>query len=211
MARWNISDPDHIFVDSKRTDVLFEALGRGAGSHLIGQSPFSLKDAAINIPIERFNGDKDIITKNRQSSDWTELWDDPFFLPYTLCISSSPSEVMGHMAAMRLFLRAIAKTKSEKRAGIPKWHTLYGGYTDKLRNADVKSDINLLVISNIASNSTDLKIEKLRDIMAMYSDIPKVLVMANENPMDFMMDKLHMPVNMALWLGEKRKPKTNNL
>lgn len=170
----------------------------------MNQTPFRLSDVALDIKIE-LQKETVLIGKRRQSQDFKQLWDDPYLGPYTLCISSSPSEVMAQMTAMRLFLRAIAATRKHSLPGVPRWHTIYGGWGDKLRDEERDREINFLVLDNVVSDSTATKIEKLRDILKRYGDIPKVIVTSSESPIDFMSTTLKMGVNFALWLGFKRK------
>jgi hypothetical protein len=206
MSKWDIDSPNHIFIDKSegKTAVLFEALGAGAAKTLLHQAPFTIPEVAIDIKIE-VKGNVSILGKRRQSQDFKELWDDPYMAPYTMCISSSPSEIMAQMTAMRLFLRAISMTRKHELPGVPRWHTILGGFNDPLRDAPRNRDINFLFLGNVVSDSTASKIEKLRDLLHIYGDIPKVIVTANENPIDFMSDTMKMGVNFALWLGHKRK------
>jgi hypothetical protein len=76
---------------------------------------------------------------------------------------------------------------------------------DTLRDEPVRRDINLLVLSNVVANSTPYKLEKLRDIIALYSNIPKIVVTSDGNPIEFFAQQLHLPINHALWIGSKKR------
>lgn len=207
LSDWDITNPNHIFINPNVSDVLYEALGGGAAQSLIQQSPFRL-DRSVNTIEIQTRGSKKIISKIKQAQDFKDLWANPYAAPFSLCISSAPSEVMAQMVAMRLFLRAIAMTRKRHLEGLPKWHSVLGGWSDDaLRDGPMDYNINFLVLGNVEENSTPTKIEKLRDIVTRYSNVPKVIVTANGSPVDFMHDILKMPVHYAIYLGPiKKKP-----
>lgn len=66
------------------------------------------------------------------------------------------------------------------------WHSVYGNPTDELRdNKEMFNKIkgsSLLVLSNIAVNSTAMKIEKVRDLLNMYSSIPRIVCVGGMDP-----------------------------
>lgn len=206
MTKHNLSDPNLIAIDKRGKATLGRAIAGGASRALATARPFMLKDQLRNITVATDQGNKPI-SKNRQFKDWKGLWEDPYFAPYTLVISSSPSELMSHMVGMRLFLRANAMTKKDPEIkGRPLWHTIYGGIgEDKLRDRVKDTEINFLVLSNVPDNATPYKLEKLRDILSRYNHIPKVVVTSAACPIEFMSDTIRMPANFAIYLGAKKE------
>ena len=88
---------------------------------------------------------------------------------------------------------------------MPLWHKVYGGYQDTLwdRHSDEKP--SLLIISNVVDGAGNVKIEKTRDLLEMYSHIPRIVVMGGQDPLTFFGTKLYYPINAGLYLGPKNK------
>lgn len=77
------------------------------------------------------------------------------------------------------------------------WHSVYGGFNDELRDDRVKADerlkkCSLLIISNLAENSTAIKVEKTRDLLTRYSHINRVVVTAGVSPVEYAKNVLHV-------------------
>lgn len=75
-----------------------------------------------------------------------------------------------------------------------RWITLYGDYA----NPHIRDDIaapSMLVITNLCPNSTNVKLEKARDIIEFYPDVPRVIVVAGQDPMTFLVTRLFLPIN----------------
>src|ERR1700737_4265309 len=56
----------------------------------------------------------------------------------------------------------------------PIWAPMYGGF-DNPYMSDDKAAPTMLVITNITPNSTSMKLEKARDLIEKYSDIPRIV------------------------------------
>lgn len=205
MSRRDRNNPDQIFVDGEAEPTLQRALTAGASRMLLRQPPFMLKDNILNIMVADSKGHRQH-GKQRQHADYKEVWDNPFGAAYTFCISSTPGEIMAQMVAMRLFLRATSIAAKED-LGQPLWHSVYGGYSvkDRLQNEPRDHTIPFLILGNVPTDATPVKIERLRDILTRYSNIPRVIVTSDGDPIEFMLGTLKMPVNFALHLGAKRE------
>lgn len=95
--------------------------------------------------------------------------------------------------AMQYALQIVANLTSE--VGKPfYWHMLYGNPRDKLRDEDHKleRDCRLLVISNLAENSTAMKVEKARDLLDKFSHIPRILTVGGIDPVLYSRNVLHI-------------------
>jgi hypothetical protein len=82
--------------------------------------------------------------------------------------------------------------KFEHRADIH-WEAIFGGF----ENALIKKDIEptMLILSNLAENSTSVKIEKARDLIERFPNIPRIVVCCGEDPMSFASTKLYTPAH----------------
>lgn len=204
MTTFDRKDPNVIAIDKRARATLEKVFSSGASRLLISQAPFMIKDHLNDIKVATNKGNR-LISKKSQFTDYEELWNDPFHLPYTFVISSSPNDIMAQMVALRFMLRAQSfASKTEK--GRPVWHPIFGGISeDKLRDNNRDRSIGMLILSNVPNTSTSYKFEKLRDILTRYSDIPKVIVTTDSDPVAFMQDFIKMPANYVMYLGAKKE------
>jgi hypothetical protein len=79
-----------------------------------------------------------------------------------------------------------------------------GSWHDRLRDG-ADDQPSMLIVSNITVNSTNVKLEKLRDLLEMYSHIPRIVVVTGIDPVTFANTKLMMPVSNVLQLATARK------
>ncbi len=129
---------------------------------------------------------------------------------YTMVISSRHEERTSMMCAATIFMRAISKhTKSAATTPLPYMHSIYGGRHDRLRDEpkfrEGVGNVSLLVLTNLAENSTREKIEKARDLMHIYSSVPRILVVSGCDPLEFCLDHLYIKPTRVLWLGRNAK------
>jgi hypothetical protein len=86
------------------------------------------------------------------------------------------------------------------------WHTLYGGFDNKImKDYDEiygKASPTILVLSNLTPNSTSVKLEKARDLIERFCDIPRIIVNAGEDPMSFLTTRLYVQVNAVAYFSE---------
>lgn len=81
------------------------------------------------------------------------------------------------------------------------WHTLYGGFDNPLMK-EMSEPPTMIVICNLTPQSTNIKLEKARDILEKYPDIPRIVVIAGTDPMSFLTTKLFVPVHAVLYLAD---------
>jgi len=155
--------------------------------------------------------EKRIVPSATQLSKFKRSWDNPSG-SWLLIIGSDIDEDYSMVAAIGLMWQSTIK-HAQNPLSYPRpflWR-LFGGNYDRLRQNDEFrtgiGNIGLLIMSNLAENSTLDKIEKCRDLIAMYSDIPKVVVVAGCDPLVFSTEKLHINPTRVLYLGRKRQVK----
>lgn len=85
------------------------------------------------------------------------------------------------------------------------WYPLYSGFKtsllDRVMNGEA-SKPSMLVISNLTPNSTQYRLEKARDIIEYFNDIPRIVVCAGEDPMSFLATRLFVPINGVFYTSE---------
>lgn len=123
---------------------------------------------------------------------------------YVLGISSFPSDVLAKHLAISLMDKACTAwqvSKNKRGKSMPVWHRVYGGYYDTLRDRISDDRPSMLVLSNITPDLTNIKLEKIRDLLEKYNDIPRIVVMSGEDPLTFFGNRLHYPINVGILLG----------
>jgi hypothetical protein len=83
----------------------------------------------------------------------------------------------------------------------PVWATLYGGFDNPYLSND-KASPTILVISNLTPNSTTTKLEKARDLIEAFPDIPRIVLCAGMDPLSFLTTRLHVPVHGLAYFSE---------
>lgn len=118
---------------------------------------------------------------------------------YLYVIGAKNTDLLPKIAAFLIYKSAFNLATS------PYWHYIDGSFKDKLRDDEnfrsysVPSP-NLLVLTGLATNSSAIKFDKCRDLLEMYSNIPRIVVVQGENPLTFNDNHLFMTVNRALFL-----------
>lgn len=146
------------------------------------------------------------ISVKRQIAMFTSLMENPLRGHPIIGIGSFPTDLRAKMLAVNIMHRVITfqdKTSSSRyaRKDYPLWHKVYGGFKDTLRDEGLPDSASMLILSNIDVLSTNHKIEKVRDILEMYSNIPRVVIVTGCCPMEFFANKLHLPMDMGFYMG----------
>ena len=182
---------------------------QGLPGYLFRQRDFDLKDYVRRWVHDPGNMHPKQYSQADQLLDWETLREDTAGHSYVACISSEPNDLRAKVAAAGLALNALRIHRENRRAythSAPKWHTVTGGFSDRLKDARGTEFANfrgLLVLSNVVAESTYQKWELLRDILELYSNCPRVVVTSGSDPVSFFND-LHYPLNYHLWIRSKR-------
>jgi hypothetical protein len=150
------------------------------------------------------------VTPSRQASDLARYMRNILKHTTSMCISSHPTDLKAKWLAsylMRLAIEEYNETRPVRRT-LPLWHKVYGSFGDPLRDDSRRQTPSLLVISNIVIDSTPLKIEKVRDLIELYDNIPKIVVTGGPPPCDLFANKLHLPLGLGIYLGSESRIRT---
>lgn len=154
------------------------------------------------------------ISPAKQYKVLCSVLDHPLRSAYTIGISSFPSDARAKHLAITIMHRAILAYKSATRRrnglALPLWHRVYGGFNDVLRDKQVDTPC-MLIISNIGVESTPSKIEKVRDILEKFSNIPRIVVMGGDPPCNLFANKLHFPMKAGFYLGPDNYVRTREI
>lgn len=157
--------------------------------------PFKWNPVTFATESEQLN--HKFVEPHKQDQSLMMFLDDPL-TPMIMGISGSPDDSKAkYMAAYLVDVHM----KHMKGHANPLWATVYGGFDNPYINND-KASPTLVVITNLTPNSTTTKLEKARDIIEYYPDVPRLIVVAGMDPMSFLTCKLHIPVNGLIYLSE---------
>lgn len=153
---------------------------------------------AFGLESEKLN--EKIIEESKQD-DSLRMFLNDMSLPLVYCVAGSPDDTQAKYFAAYLAQRMLDKHPHARIV----WHQMYGGFDNKLLKEydeiDGKMDPNMLIISNLTPNATNVKLEKVRDLMVRFADIPKILVVAGEDPLSFCAARLYNEVNALAYFN----------
>ena len=184
----------------------------------LARSPFVVEDCLTRIEPKQVEWlpesfDLKSISVKKQIAALDSLLNHPLKGSGITCITSFPSDVRAKVIAANIVNRAIdQQIKGAVRGkAYPLWHRLYGGFNDTLRDAKDLDPCSLLVLTNIGPDSTQQKLEKLRDLLERYDSIPKIVVVNGSDPVTFFAEKVRMPLKYALHIDAGIKPQQGSI
>lgn len=185
-------------------------LSRGLPPDILGQRPFDLDPFVTSISsiVDGLKPRKQ--PKAVQLAAHAEVLAAPFEIPYLYLIASTPNDAKAKCVAAHIMCAA-TQMQLANRIGFetkgrqtPLWHTITGSWQDRLRDRQ-EDQPSLLVLSNITSDSTAVKLEKLRDICELYSHVPRIVVLTGTDPITFANTRLMLAANHVLHLATARQ------
>ena len=190
------NDPDRIDLNQYSRNTIANALSAGASKQVLSRASFKLMKMLRPITVATANSSR-LISHKEQYDDYMTIWNDPFHGPYIYTIASTPHDMHAQMVACNLFLHVLQNHTSQAI-----WHPIYG---NAFNDIVLQDDIPFMILSNVPFNMTRNKIERLRDILTQYSNIPRIIVTTGADPVNFMWDRLGMDVEYVAYLGDKSK------
>lgn len=214
-----------ILLDKRNTSVLKQMVMRGMTKQVFSVHPFSLDEALCSFNSEVDGLKPKRVSKKKQQEFMGKVMEDPFYAPYTCCIAGKPNDMRAKLLAAHIMMRAVEQqtnsknltSKQRKRLkgrGLPLWHTLVGGFDNPVIGNKHNSELDhpsMLIISNVTMESTASKMEKLRDILEVHSNIPRIVVVAGTDPLTFFNTKMHMSLSACAFLTSNQVKKAVEL
>jgi hypothetical protein len=164
------------------------------------QSPFKWDPVTFVTESEKLN---DRIVEPRIQNNSLESFIKDSTRPIIYGISGNPDDSKAKLFAS--YLIKIHLMELHQSAHVI-WHTVYGGYENTLlkeyKDSDSRAEPTLLVLSNLTINSTSVKLEKARDLIERFPNIPRLIVCAGQDPMSFLFTRLQVPVNALAYFSE---------
>lgn len=133
---------------------------------------------------------------------WTK---DPIS-PQNYGVSGSPDDSKAKLFAAYLVSIHVARLGGQSHVA---WTTLFGGF-DMPKIVQSHTKPTLLVITNLTIDSTQHRIEKARDLMETFPDVPTIVVSCGIDPISFFSTKLRQPIHrLAYFLESQVRTKIN--
>lgn len=147
------------------------------------------------------------VSVKKQIANVQKVLENPLRGSYTMAIGSYPSDTRAKLLALNFMNKAIdAQQSGQHRArAYPLWHTLYGSNWDSLRDSREEEHFSMLIITNVGMDSSTTKLEKLRDLLVKYGNVPKIVVVNGCDPVTFFAEKVRLPLNYAFYLSAEQK------
>jgi hypothetical protein len=170
-----------------------------------GRTEFKLEDALVTFKPSFIAMKASQISTSKQQKFIEKIFANPLRGHDLTVVTSYPTDTRSKMLAANIFSLAIEKyitlsAKAKAGKAIPAWHKINGSYQDPYRDGK-KDKPSMLIISNVVETSSSTKLEKLRDLLEIYSDIPRVVVMGSMlDPITFIGSKLYTTVDNAIFL-----------
>ena len=189
--------------------VISAMTSRGMPRSLLRIRPFVFQHYTASIESELEGHSVKRLTRSKQEEHYQSILDAPQAKPYAAIISSSPNDQKALLATAHIFRHAIvAHARGEvhqRNRSMPLWHMITGSWYDTLRDlydkpkTDIKASLpSLIVFSNITADCSHNKLEKLRDLMEIYSDVPRVVVLTGTDGVTFANSRLFYPITYAV-------------
>jgi len=83
------------------------------------------------------------------------------------------------------------------------WEPIYNGYENKLIQRETSP--SLIVLTNLTTVSNYLKYDKARDVIERFPSVPKIIVVAGEDPISFAAVRLHVACHALAYFGSSLK------
>lgn len=201
--------------DTQRQKLL-KSQGVDGTAMQVMRSPFLLDDALVSITpmVPKWLPEDYVIPKTnvpRQISACQRMLTNPLHGSPITCIGSMVTDERAKFLAMNIMDVAIDMQRSGSHKGklLPVWHRVMGGFPDALRDAKTKSNMSMLIITNVGPDSTQHKLEKVRDLLELYDNIPRIVVVNGCDPITFFAEKMRMPLQFAIMLNSARSDKAD--
>lgn len=163
--------------------------------HVFRQTAFNWEPQAFAVEHEKFDGK--LVSETPQKQSLETFIANPGYKGI-FGVAGNPDDQMAKYFAAYLVHQHMQTYPS----GAVHWEVLYGGFENKLLTQP-KDGISMLVLSNLTVDSTQSKLEKARDLLEYYSNIPRIVVIAGTDPMSFLCGKLYCPVNAMVYIQGK--------
>jgi hypothetical protein len=164
------------------------------------QGPFKWEPTTFACESEKLN--ERFIEPRTQNESLLRFMKEPD-LPIIYGVTGNPDDAKAKLFAA--YLVQLHQQRLGLRANVV-WHVVYGGFDNPLLKEydaiDGKAEPSMLVISNLTPNSPGLKLDKTRDLLERFENIPRIVCAAGEDPLSFLTTRLYSQINALAYFSE---------
>ena len=120
------------------------------------------------------------------------------FQPMIYGVAGNPDDAKAKLFAAYLVDKHCKRVKGDAN---PWWINLVGGFDNQWLDPQ-RPRPSMIVLTNLTPQSTNQKLEKARDILETYPDIPRIVVVAGADPLSFLATRLHVAVHGLAYFCE---------
>lgn len=205
MSSKNSKDDDELYIRgfSKERSKLMLSRGVPGQDMVPKKTKIELSEALVKMEPNVPRTLPKPISTGKQFKALQAILDNPLRSAYTIGIGSFPSDLRAKYLALTIMNAAIDAHLANRRPGrsLPLWYRVYGGLSDSLRDRPIQEMPCMLILSNVNEGSSNFKLEKVRDLLEKYSEIPRIVVTGGEPPCDLFANKLYYPLKTAIYVG----------
>lgn len=179
--------------------ITVKSIPKGLTIHgsVMRQPAFKLDPQTFVVDNERL---KDMtVTDDTQLEGYKTFYNDPT-TPMVYCISGNPDDSKAKYFAAFLSIHHFTTVVGANVRWVPMWGGFTNPLVDKLNEFSTKP--TMLVIYNLATCATNVKLDKVRDILEAYPGIPRIVINAGEDPISFMSGRLNHEVHAVMYFSE---------
>lgn len=154
------------------------------------QKPFDLQPTSFTATVE---GLKPRPFPRAKQQQFIQSFMENSFAPGTICINSAPTD-----GKAKLLAAWMMQHHYRNGGTVSRWYDVIGGFDCPL--LEERANISLLVLNNVGPDSSPTKKEKLRDLLEMYADISKIVVVNGCDPFTFFTSHLRLPLKGLVYL-----------
>lgn len=202
--------PLEVRFDNNRVKLL-KSRGVDGYAFSLARSPFTLEDSLVRIKPTVTWLPEDFVLRSvsvkKQLNNIEKLFAHPLRGNYTAAIGSYPSDTRAKVLAVNVMNKAIDEQISGKHRGraYPLWHSLMGNTWDPVRDAREPEHFSMLIINNVGVDSSQTKLEKLRDLLVKFDNVPKIVIVNGIDPVTFFAERVRLPLQYAFYLSAEQK------
>jgi hypothetical protein len=187
-------------VDESELPIRIEVVREGTMQQVVPssvwrQAPFKWNPQAFATQSDELN--EKFIEPTVQDASLVRFLRKPH-APMIYGVAGNPDDTKAKLFAAYLLA---AHCKALRGDANPWWINLVGGFDNQWLD-DTRSRPSMIVMCNLTPQSTNQKLEKARDIIESYPNVPRVVVVAGADPLAFLAGRLHVPVNGLAYFCE---------
>lgn len=139
-----------------------------------------------------------ILSVAKQKRVLYTLFDSKFTNPFVVGFNSSTNFLIARQMATVIFWQAIQQASRNAeiyRGQMPRWHYVAGGFDNVLVNEYQQGKHVaplLLILDGLDTGMSSVKLEKTRDLLNVFCDRPRLLLISGDKPGEYVRDQLHI-------------------